>query len=364
MNALVESITKPFIVEQSEIKKFIAIYPGRFQPFGAHHKKVYEFLKKKFDDVYIATSDKQQLPRHPLNFKEKVIHMSKMGIPKNKVVKETSPYIPKNILKKFDSDTTAVVFAVGKKDASRLSGGKYFQDYKKSKNNMTGFEEHGYVLIAPHISVSAGGMEVSGTSMRELLGSPKYEKGREKIFKKIFGYFNKNIFNLMVDRFSQIYENDFNAKDVVIYSPSKRQKKNKKWFDGEGQELLYDLEEESGWPLGSGSTIGHGYPSKEDLKKWKKKTNKARSQTDSNKKYHFDPINESKVHRSAGIITYIRENDELKFLLLKSNAGWGFPKGHLEEGETEIAAAKRETKEETGLNIIKIHPSFKYTSKY
>lgn len=38
-------------------------------------------------------------------------------------------------------------------------------------------------------------------------------------------------------------------------------------------------------------------------------------------------------------------------LLIGSRYGWSFPKGHIEEGETPEAAAIRETKEETGLNI-------------
>ncbi len=185
---------KEQIGEQREIKKTIALYPGRFQPFGPHHKAVYQHLKRKFDDVYIVTSGIRQLPRHPLGFKEKLTHMVKMGIPKNKISQEKQPYRPVNLLKRFDSDTTALVFAVGKKDASRLSGGTYFQDYKKNKNNLIGYEEHGYVLIAPHISVKAGGMEVSGTSMRELLGSPKYKADRERRFKKMFGYFDKEEF--------------------------------------------------------------------------------------------------------------------------------------------------------------------------
>ncbi len=294
MNKLVESIIKPILGEQKDIKKVIAVYPGRFQPFGPHHKAVYQLLNKKFDDVYILTSNKQGLPRHPLSFKQKKAHMSKMGVSTSKIFVETSPYRPKNLPKKFNSDTTAFVFVVGKKDASRLSGGKYFQDYKKNKSNLAGYEEHGYVLIAPHVSVKAGGMEVSGTSMRELLGSPKYEDDRERRFKKMFGYFNEKIFKLMTNQFSKIFEQDFDAKDVVIYTPTHKMKKNKKWFDGKGKEILHDLEEDSGWPLGTGSTIGHGYPSEEDLKKWKKKTNKARSRTDSNKKYHFDPVNEGK----------------------------------------------------------------------
>ena len=167
----------------------------------------------------------------------------------------------------------------------------------------------------------------------------------------------------MTGQFSKIFEQD----DVMIFKPTKMMKGKKKWFDKKGKDILFDLEleEDLGWPLGGGPTIGHGYPSEEDMKKIAKKLNKIRSKTDSNKKYQFDPIREGNVHRSAGIIPYIVENDELKFLLLKSNVGWGFPKGHLEKGETGIAAAKRETKEETGLNINKIHnKNFILKNKY
>ena len=258
MNKLVESIIKPILSEQSSIKKVIAIYPGRFQPFGPHHKAVYDYLKKKFDDVYIVTSNKQGLPRHPLNFKQKQAHMSKMGVPKSKISMEASPYIPRNLLKKFDPDTTALVFAVGKKDASRLSGGKYFKDYKKSSKDMVGYEEHGYVLIAPHISVKAGGMEVSGTAMRELLGSPKYKEDRERRFKKMFGYFDKKTFELMTTQFGKIFEDE-----VMIFKPTKMKKGKKKWFDGKGKEILFDLDEDITIPVKVGDTVLMG--------KWKNK---------------------------------------------------------------------------------------------
>ena len=84
-----------------EIKKVVGIYGGRFQPFGPHHKKTYEWLKKQVDEAYIVTSNLKGLPRHPMNFKEKVRHMSKMGVPANRIVKETSPYVAKNLLKKL-----------------------------------------------------------------------------------------------------------------------------------------------------------------------------------------------------------------------------------------------------------------------
>ena len=67
--------------DKSKIKKIIGVYGGRFQPFGPHHKKVFNYLQNKFGDVYIATSNKSDSSRHPLNFKQKKSHMIKMGIP-------------------------------------------------------------------------------------------------------------------------------------------------------------------------------------------------------------------------------------------------------------------------------------------
>ena len=209
---------KLFKEETSKIKKIVGIYAGRFQPFGPHHKKVYEWMKKQFDDAYITTSDIKKPPKHPMNFKEKKRHMLKMGIPSNKIVKERQPYVAVNTLKKFTEDTTAVVYIFGKKDADRLSGGTkkggektYYQDYKKNKKNLVGHNKHGYILTAPHFSIQAGGMEVSGTAMRQLLGSPKYADDRERRFKKFFGYFDKGVYNMMTNKFKKLF-----GEDVVV----------------------------------------------------------------------------------------------------------------------------------------------------
>ena len=211
MDRLVKQLITPFITEQVKATKVIAVYPGRFQPFGPHHKKVFQSLQKKFDDVYITTSNIKSPPRHPMNFKEKVRHMVKMGIPKNRIIKERVPYVANNLLKKFDSDKTAVVYVFGAKDAGRLKGGKkksggltYYQDYNKNKNKMVGYETHGYIYTAPHVNVS--GIS-SGTEIRKLLGSPKFgEKNREIIFKKTFGYFDKGVYNMLTNKFRKLFE--------------------------------------------------------------------------------------------------------------------------------------------------------------
>ena len=200
-------ISKALQKKSPTIKKIVGIYGGRFQPFGPHHKKTYDWLKSRVDDAYITTSDIKKPPKHPMNYTEKVRHMVKMGVPKNRIIKERTPYVAKNVLKKYDEKTTAVIYIFGKKDAGRLKGGKYFKDYNKNRGNILGYDEHGYVLEAPHISMNIGGKEVSGTSMRNVLGSPKLDdKTRPKVFKKLFGYYDKGVYNMMTNKFKKLYE--------------------------------------------------------------------------------------------------------------------------------------------------------------
>lgn len=42
-------------------------------------------------------------------------------------------------------------------------------------------------------------------------------------------------------------------------------------------------------------------------------------------------------------------------LILDVNRNWGFPKGHLDEGESPLEAARREVAEETGLADLVLH---------
>ena len=251
MNKLVEEIIKP-ILEANGIKKVIGIYGGRFQPFGPHHLKTYKWLQSKVDEAYITTSNIKKPPRHPMNFKEKVRHMTKMGVKANRIIEEKSPYVAKNLEKKYDKNTTAFVYVFGAKDAGRLGGGgKYFQDYLKNKKNLKGYGENGYYLVAPHVSISVGGKEVSGTTMRELLGSDKFDdKQRVKLFKKMFGYYDKGVFNMMTNKFSKMFEDTIHT----TWDNTKPKPKNPKHFDKKDRDLLFDLD----LPIKVGDTIMMG----------------------------------------------------------------------------------------------------------
>ena len=63
----------------------------------------------------------------------------------------------------------------------------------------------------------------------------------------------------------------------------------------------------------------------------------------------------ARAHRetSAGGVVFRRERGAPLFLLIRdSYANWGFPKGHLENGERAEDAAVREVREETGLDEL------------
>ncbi len=58
---------------------------------------------------------------------------------------------------------------------------------------------------------------------------------------------------------------------------------------------------------------------------------------------------------SAGGVVFRRDGGETFFLLIRdSYRNWGFPKGHLEEGEQPDSAAMREVTEETGLASLEL----------
>jgi 8-oxo-dGTP pyrophosphatase MutT (NUDIX family) len=65
----------------------------------------------------------------------------------------------------------------------------------------------------------------------------------------------------------------------------------------------------------------------------------------------------AKHERSAGFVVY-RPGPPRLYLLLDYGRHWDYPKGHIEQGETSMAAALRELNEETGLSEVQVVPGF------
>ena len=204
-----EWLAEQIITEDTNIKRIIAVYPGRFQPFGRHHAEAFKWLQKQFGakNAFVVTSDKVEKPKSPFSFTDKKLIIGQYGI-KN-VMQVKNPYKAEELLSQYDPTTTAVVFMVGDKDMQedprfrigKLKSGKdsYFQDYKANKDNMMGYDQHGYLIVAPHVSLDIPGYgEMSGTALRAAL-----KNGTPKTFKDILGWDNMKLINLVKDRLSE-----------------------------------------------------------------------------------------------------------------------------------------------------------------
>ncbi len=197
-------------------QKVVAIFPGRYNPYSSHHHTAYQNLVAKFGapNVYVATSNVTG-PKSPFSFAEKKKIISAAGVPSSKIVKVKNPYKSEEITSKFPDDT-AVVFAVGAKDGSRLVSGKYFDKYKDGKK-MDGYKEHGYIYIIPHVALKIRGKEMSGTSVRAALADKSVKAPeKRKLFKQIFGHDKKDIYKLVVDKLTKLSEEKMELRGLLL----------------------------------------------------------------------------------------------------------------------------------------------------
>jgi hypothetical protein len=180
----------------------VAIFTGRFQPFHAGHYSIYEALVKRFgkDNVYIASSNVTDAIKSPFAFNEKKEIMTRMfDIPEEMIVQVKNPYAPVEILEKLPPDT-AYVTAVSQKDADRLGKGKYFKNLDDvPEDERKAFKDQGYFIVAPEMQLTVNGQNISGTQLRAVMGDPSItDRAKEEIFTKVYGKFDKKIFDKIV----------------------------------------------------------------------------------------------------------------------------------------------------------------------
>ena len=196
------------------MNKIIALYPGRFQPFGKHHAATFMWLQNKFgkENSYIVTSDKVEPGKSPFNFNEKKAINELYGIDPSHIIKVKNPYNPVELYGQFDPETTSAVVLVGEKDMGedpRFKIGpkkdgspSFFQSYKGNEDNLQSLSKHGYLIAAPHVSLKVPGYgEMSGTEIRNVLGdTSKTREEKKELFQEIFGWYSDKMANYIFDK--------------------------------------------------------------------------------------------------------------------------------------------------------------------
>jgi 8-oxo-dGTP pyrophosphatase MutT (NUDIX family) len=77
----------------------------------------------------------------------------------------------------------------------------------------------------------------------------------------------------------------------------------------------------------------------------------------------------AREERSAGFLIFYRRPGvappgDLRFLLLDYGRHWDFAKGHVDAGESDLDAAVRELREETGIREFRVVPDFQQEIVY
>lgn len=181
---------------QVPAERIVALYPGRFQPFGRHHHAVYTYLKERFGEVFLVTSGAAQGAKNPFDFADKRRLIVGYGIPPERIVRRDRSLEPAGVLRELGRDprTTAAVVGFGAKDQDlRHHFERYFRPLEEAAGKPLPASRRSYFTLAPYVALPPiAGRALSGTLARELLGDPAATpEARRQAFRDCFGWYDE-----------------------------------------------------------------------------------------------------------------------------------------------------------------------------
>ena len=207
--------------------QLVVLYPGRFQPFHLGHAEVFRTLQSQFgrDNVFIATSNKVELPKSPFNFSDKTVYMNAAGVPSDRIIEVTNPYkLPEP---QFNPANTIFIAVVGSPDRDRLrpdsvkkdGNPSYFKTFE-SLDKCTTADKHGYVIVADerHKVIDINGQQVDvshGTPARAAWNAVRDNpKSRSEYLLQMYGRDDAELGRIL-DKIPQAVNEEAAAVGVV-----------------------------------------------------------------------------------------------------------------------------------------------------
>ena len=199
------------LIELTEsIENTLVIYPGRFHPFHIGHGKVYRHLSQKFNNVFIATSNKvDPAGGSPFTFDEKKKMMQHAGVPASAIVQVKNPYIADEITQNYDPQTTAVIFAVSEKDMDtdprfqfkpKKDGSPSY--YRPMGNELFPMSQHGHIMTVPTFDFNVLGEPMrSASEFRKNFANADL-KTQAQMIVDLYGKYDKSIHRIMHTKLS------------------------------------------------------------------------------------------------------------------------------------------------------------------
>ena len=203
VNKLIKEMNLAIFNENDLVDKdVLVIYPGKFQPMAIYHKEEYDRICRKFDkeDVFIVTDDTTDPIEKPLTFDEKSAIMKRYNV-KN-VMQSNTPFHATNVIEKFDSDSTVVIYAVDKDDVSKLKSYKRLMRWNGSSQLPYKDIQNPYIyyMIVNHVryDIPSFGKMTSKSIFAALSDRSAKLSELKSRFISIFGWFDVDIFNSVI----------------------------------------------------------------------------------------------------------------------------------------------------------------------
>jgi glycerol-3-phosphate cytidylyltransferase-like family protein len=180
------------LIEARAALKTVVILPGGFHPFHPGHLSLYKSAQKMFpgaDIYYAATNDKSQ---RPFDIADKAKLAQIAGVPAGHFVQVTSPFQAKEIVSKYDPDSTVVVFARSEKDKNEapFAGGvkkdgspSYLQHWNNKPQPLS---KHGYMAYLPTVQFPAGPSGITSATQIRNMWPIADEKQKQNIVKDLY----------------------------------------------------------------------------------------------------------------------------------------------------------------------------------
>ena len=192
-------------------KKTFVIYPGRFHPFHAGHKGVYNYLSSKYggNDVYITTTDVVELPKSPFSFDEKAKMMNLTGVHVNKIIKVKNNYNLQSVSSQIpiNVERDSIIFAVSEKDMTedprfsrftKKDGSmSYLQPIPKNLDKLKPAITHGYIDTVPTTDFTVLGKPARSASELRSQYAILTPEQRKDFVKDLFGKYDDAVYNIM-----------------------------------------------------------------------------------------------------------------------------------------------------------------------
>ena len=188
-------------------KDVIVLFPGKFQPMTVVDKEQYQKLTIRFGSgkIYCVTDDITDPIQYPLIFEEKK-NIAKLHDIDN-FVKSKNLYNPLELLNNFDQDSTIIIYAISKNDINKLKDIRRLTKYNKTSALPYKDTQNPYIyyIICDEINYTIPSFgKLTDISVKKALSDKTAKLSELKSrFIYIFGWFDVNIFNLIMSKFNQ-----------------------------------------------------------------------------------------------------------------------------------------------------------------